>query len=45
MYRSAISYLDSLHDPAVEPLRRELTALQRRLVAEQHARPRSEPSR
>jgi hypothetical protein len=35
MYRTAIAYLDSLHDPAVEPLRAELTALEHRLAAEE----------
>ena len=39
MYRTAIEYLDSLRDPAVRPLRRELTALERQLLDEQrHAR-------
>jgi hypothetical protein len=37
MYRTAIAYLDSLHDPAVEPLRAELTALERRLADEDRA--------
>jgi hypothetical protein len=40
MYRAAIAYLDTLDDPAVGPLRRELADLQRRLVDEQrHAGP------
>jgi hypothetical protein len=44
MYRTAIAYLDSLRDPALRPLRRELTDLQRRLIDEQgHARPRIAP--
>ena len=37
MYRTAIAYLDSLHDPAVQPLRAELTALESRLADEQRA--------
>jgi hypothetical protein len=37
MYRTAIAYLDSLRDPAVEPLRAELTALERRLADEDRA--------
>ena len=37
MYRTAIAYLDSLRDPAVEPLRAQLTALERRLAAEEDA--------
>jgi hypothetical protein len=44
MYRTAIDYLDSLQDPAVRPLRRELTALERRLIDEQaRTRRRAEP--
>jgi hypothetical protein len=44
MYRTAIDYLDSLRDPAVSPLRRELTALERRLIDEQaRTRPHVEP--
>jgi hypothetical protein len=35
MYRIAIAYLDSLRDPALRPLRLELTDLQRRLLDEQ----------
>jgi hypothetical protein len=35
MYRTAIAYLDSLRDSAVQPLRAELTALERRLSDEQ----------
>jgi hypothetical protein len=46
MYRAAIAYLDSLRDPAVRPLRRELTALQRRLADQQQLpTSRSAPSR
>lgn len=37
MYRTAIAYLDSLRDPAVEPLRAELTALERRLADDEGA--------
>jgi hypothetical protein len=37
MYRTAISYLDSLRDPAVQPLRAELTALESRLADEDRA--------
>jgi hypothetical protein len=43
MYRTAISYLDSLRDPAVQPLRRELRALQYKLAAEHRAATLSEP--
>jgi hypothetical protein len=35
MYRTAIAYLDSLRDSAVQPLRAELTALERRLSDEE----------
>jgi hypothetical protein len=35
MYRTAIAYLDSLRDPAVQSLRAELTALERRLNDEE----------
>jgi hypothetical protein len=37
MYRTAIAYLDSLRDPAVQPLRAELTALESRLADEDRA--------
>jgi hypothetical protein len=37
MYRTAIAYLDSLRDPAVQPLRAELTALESRLAHEERA--------
>lgn len=43
MYRTALSYLDSVRDSALEPLREELTALQQRLAAEQRSTKRSEP--
>jgi len=45
MCRAAISYLDSLHDPAVRPLRQELSRLQRRLADQGHALTRPERSR
>lgn len=38
MYRTAISYLDSLSDPGVQPLREELTALRRSLEDEPQLR-------
>jgi hypothetical protein len=37
MYRTAIEYLDSLHDPAVQPLRAELSMLERRLAGDESA--------
>jgi hypothetical protein len=37
MYRTAIAYLDSLRDPAVRPLRAELTALESRLADQERA--------
>jgi hypothetical protein len=37
MYRTAIAYLDSLRDPAVQPLRAELTALESRLADAERA--------
>ena len=38
MYRTAIAHLESLHDPAVAPLKRELEALLRFAASESERR-------